>query len=91
MTSGAVPTIPAPPDGNTFDKQKVAVTYRSGSNETELAYDADCTGANGWHYDNPAAPKQILLCDSTCNMVQADPAATLNFEFACEPKITVPL
>jgi hypothetical protein len=83
--------IPAPPDGNTFDKQKVAVTYRSGSNETELAYDADCTGANGWHYDNPAAPKQILLCDSTCNMVQADPAATLNFEFACEPKITVPL
>lgn len=83
--------IPTPPDGNTFDKQKVAVTYRSGSNMTLLQYDANCAGSNSWHYDDPVAPKQILLCESTCNTVQTDPAATLNFEFACEPKITVPL
>ncbi|MFZ5892458.1 MAG: vWA domain-containing protein [Myxococcota bacterium] len=83
--------IPPPPDGKTFDKQNVAVTYRSGDNKTPLSYDANCTMPNSWHYDNPASPKQILLCDSTCTTIQADASATLNFEFTCEPRVTVPL
>ncbi|MGC4095206.1 MAG: vWA domain-containing protein [Polyangiaceae bacterium] len=83
--------IPPPPNGSTFAKENVAVTYKSGGNTTALSYDANCTAPNTWHYDNPTAPKQVLLCDSTCATVQADSNATLNFEFTCEPRVTVPL
>ncbi|WP_338091891.1 VWA domain-containing protein [Sorangium cellulosum] len=84
--------IPAAPDGRTFDKQRVRVTYTSGTNPpTTLDYDQECEAESAWRYDNPQNPTQIVLCDSTCGKVQADPAASLGVDFTCEDVIQIPL
>jgi hypothetical protein len=82
--------VPKPPDGRTFEKDHVLVSYTSGSTETELVYDAECTGERGWHYDDLDEPSQVALCPSTCATVQADAAAALAVGFTCETVITLP-
>jgi hypothetical protein len=42
---------------------------------------ADCGTVGGWHYDNPAAPTRIQLCDTTC---QASREARVEVEFGCQ-------
>jgi len=76
-------TLPPPPAGQTLDPRRVRVTYTSGTTALELGYDATCADANGWHYDDPAAPTTIHLCEGACATVQQDPAASLDVEFAC--------
>lgn len=82
--------IPEPPDGQTFDKEKVAVRYASGGAQaTSFTYDDSCATASAWHYDDPADPRQIVLCESTCELVQSDPEASFEVEFACERLFSV--
>jgi von Willebrand factor type A domain len=82
--------IPAPPAGRTFDKEKVVLTYTSGTKApVALTYDASCASANSWHYDNAVTPTHVVLCASTCSTVQADANAVLNVGFACEQIISV--
>jgi hypothetical protein len=76
--------IPAAPDGRTFDKERIAVTYGSGGDDTALTYDADCGIDDAFRYDDPADPSSIVLCESTCEAVTNDPSATLRVDFACE-------
>ncbi|WP_437820173.1 vWA domain-containing protein [Sorangium sp. So ce1078] len=83
--------IPPAPDGRNFDAQKVRVTYTSGGGEpTALTYDQDCATEDAWRYDSPENPTQIVLCDSTCAAIQADPEAALGVDFTCEDVITIP-
>ncbi|KYG04532.1 cell wall anchor domain-containing protein [Sorangium cellulosum] len=83
--------IPPAPDGRSFDAQKVRVTYTSGDGApTALAYDQECAAANAWRYDSPENPSQIVLCDSTCATIQADPRAALGVDFTCEDVIMIP-
>ncbi|WP_437537610.1 vWA domain-containing protein [Sorangium sp. So ce726] len=88
-------TIPIPPapDGRTFDKQKVNVTYTSAQTNmpTTLSYDQACSAAGTWRYDEPANPTAIILCDDTCAVVQADVEVSLGVDFTCEDVIQVPL
>jgi hypothetical protein len=79
--------IPDAPQGQTFDKQKVSVRYLSGTNQTALAYDADCKGPSAWHYDNPTVPQELVLCADTCKVLQDDEQAELVVDFECEPVI----
>ncbi|XXX81673.1 VWA domain-containing protein [Sorangium sp. So ce134] len=84
--------IPLPPDGSSFDKEKVRVVYTDGASATkELVYDQSCATADAWRYDEPASPTQIVLCVDTCTTVQADAAAQLSVDFTCESVIEVPL
>ncbi|XXY45480.1 vWA domain-containing protein [Sorangium sp. So ce269] len=85
--------IPPAPDGRTFDKQKVNVTYTSGGGNTPttLMYDQECAAEGAWRYDDPGNPTAIELCASTCARVQADAAAALAVEFTCDDVIQVPL
>ncbi|WP_437593787.1 vWA domain-containing protein [Sorangium sp. So ce1000] len=84
--------IPPAPDGRTFDAQRVRVTYQSGGgNATALSYDQECASESAWRYDSPANPTQIVLCDSTCATIQADPEAALGVDFTCEDVIQIPL
>lgn len=82
-------SIPEPPDGRTFDKKRVRVTYTSGGNVTELSYDPACAGNLSWYYDNVDNPTKIVLCDNTCNVIQNDPNALFEVEFACTDTIPV--
>ncbi|AUX46770.1 hypothetical protein SOCE26_082790 [Sorangium cellulosum] len=83
--------IPPAPDGRTFDEQRVRVTYTSGNDApTALTYDQECESENAWRYDNPQNPAQIVLCESACAAIQADPEAALGVDFTCEDVIVVP-
>ncbi|WP_437737777.1 vWA domain-containing protein [Sorangium sp. So ce1335] len=83
--------IPPAPDGRTFDAQKVRVRYTSGDGDpTALTYDQDCATERAWRYDSPENPTQIVLCDSTCAAIQADPEAALGVDFTCEDVIAIP-
>ncbi|WP_437818752.1 vWA domain-containing protein [Sorangium sp. So ce1078] len=83
--------IPPAPDGRTFDKQRVRVTYTSGDSEPKaLAYDQECASDDAWRYDDPANPTQIELCESACSAVQSDPEASLGVDFTCDDVIEVP-
>jgi hypothetical protein len=79
--------IPPSPDGRAFEQDKVRVTHTSGGSTTELKYDAMCAVPNAWHYDDEAAPSRIVLCESTCAAVQADPAAVVDVTFTCNTVI----
>jgi hypothetical protein len=82
--------IPDPPNGKTFDKERVAVHFTLGSGaQQSLPYDASCSGGAGWHYDEPASPSTIVLCASTCEAVQGDTQAAFEVEFACEKLLDV--
>jgi hypothetical protein len=82
--------VPEPPDGRAFEKDHVLVNYTSGKTKTQLTYDAACTGDDGWHYDDVAAPTQVVLCPSTCATVQADTKASLAVGFTCQPVLELP-
>jgi hypothetical protein len=41
----------------------------------------DCDAAGGWHYDNPAAPTRIQLCNTTCSETRD---ANVEVEFGCQ-------
>lgn len=76
-------TRPAPPQGETFDPEKVNVRYDSKDAASKpLVYSADCTADNAWRYKSPANDV-IELCPSTCGAVQADPWAKVLVEFGC--------
>jgi len=84
--------IPPPPDGSNFDKEKVAVNYTSGATGVvdQLVYDPDCTTQRGWHYDDPANPTLIQICDVPCAVIQGDRTASLSVDFVCERIIEIP-
>ena len=80
-------SIPDPPQGQTFDKQKVSVRHLSGSKQTALSYDADCRASTSWHYDDATQPHELVLCPETCKTLQGDEHAELVVDFECEPVI----
>lgn len=82
--------IPLPPDGRVFDKQSVVVRYQDGATATNFTYDPACTASAGWHYDDPANPQQIVLCESSCDLVSGVIEAQLEVEFACERVLQIP-
>lgn len=82
-------TIPPPPPGETLNPALVNVQYTpsaTGTAETVFHHDSvtGCGANEGWHYDNNAAPAQVIACPATCTRLQADPNAKLDVLFGCE-------
>lgn len=76
--------IPAPPAGKKLDPDKVNVQFTpSAQAGSSLKYGTACTGDTAWHYDDPAKPTKILLCDDTCAAVKADPMGKVDVVFGC--------
>jgi hypothetical protein len=66
-------TIPKPPSGD-IDPTLVNVALVSGGMSTYLpnvGTVASCDASGGWYYDNPAMPKKVILCQSSCDAAQA--------------------
>lgn len=72
--------IPPPPPGVQFDPTKINVTYDG----VQLGYDPACATAEGWRFDDPAMPTQIVLCPELCAQVQNDPDRELTLGFGCD-------
>lgn len=80
--------IPPPPSGETLDTELVNVTFTGSAGAVALAYSADCSLENSWHFDDPAAPTTIELCETTCSTVLDDTSANLDVEFGCVRRTT---
>jgi hypothetical protein len=79
--------IPDPPEGETFNKDKVNVNYYpSGGGEVVIPRVTDPTACveYGWFYDDYDDPATIHLCPDTCTIVQADTSGRVSIAFGCD-------
>lgn len=76
--------VPPAPDGKKLDPQKVNVEYTTAAGKGSIGYSQGCASGAGWTYDNPADPKSIKLCPTTCQQVQNDAAAKIDLVFGCQ-------
>jgi hypothetical protein len=78
--------IPDPPEGEILDVDEVNFYYTpSGGTEIvipRVGGPGSCV-EYGWYYDDPATPSQIILCPSTCDILQADPGGSVSIAFGC--------
>jgi hypothetical protein len=86
--------IPDPPNGESIDYGKVNVEfYPTPTSMPEDFFnvpggEGDCgASADGWYYDNPSSPTQILLCPETCAYAQMSPEGEIKVLFGCETVI----
>jgi hypothetical protein len=92
LTAVAVPmpipcrfAIPEPPAGMTFDSNRVNVVYTpGGGGGAETIPRSDCSSGVGWHYDDPSAPTEILLCPDTCARVDGDDTGHVQIQLGCQ-------
>lgn len=80
--------IPKPTMGTpNFDSVNVQYTPGDGGATAvfpKVKDKASCPAAgNAWFYDDNAAPKQILLCDATCDKVSADTKGQIDILLGC--------
>ena len=75
--------MPKPPSGQVLDINAVNVQFTSSAGPQTLAYNRDCTGGTGWHYDNASAPTAIDLCQATCDSVKAATGGKVSIAFGC--------
>jgi hypothetical protein len=86
--------IPMPPEGETLDPNEVNVNYTPTGQMPKpilnVKTPADCGVQGGWYYDDPAAPKKIIMCPSTCDTLKADATGKVDVLFGCETVIKPP-
>jgi hypothetical protein len=80
--------IPEPPEGEEFDPDLVNVEFDDGTGNGLLIGRVDDSGqcgsvADGWYYDNPGNPTQILACPQTCERMQDALMATIEIQLGC--------
>jgi hypothetical protein len=68
--------LPQPPIGQQFDRGQVNLEIVDSSGHTTfvgaVASSAQCAQAgNGWYYDDPANPSQVLVCPQTCDTIKS--------------------
>lgn len=87
--------IPLPPDGQTFDPNRVNLQFTpAGGTASQFLFAPDLascgTTPNTWYFDDPTKPTQVLLCPATCDAVKASAGARIDLQFGCERKNVVP-
>jgi len=79
--------IPPPPEGETLDPNGVNFVYTptGGSPTTIPRVDnaAACGAGDGWYYDDPADPTQIIVCANTCTTLGGDADGHVDIQFGC--------
>jgi len=76
-----------PAQGGKIDFTQVEIEFEIGSSTESFGVVKDkqsCpANATGWYYDKPDNPTKIILCDDTCNKVQASEDGKLSIRFGC--------
>jgi hypothetical protein len=76
--------FPQAPAGQTIDPTLVNLEFTPSKGSAQvIAQDPACTGGVGWHYDQPSAPKTIILCPSTCDTGRKDLGSKFSLAFGC--------
>jgi hypothetical protein len=91
IRQAAVPcdvAIPPPPTGETLDPGLVNVTFTPVSGAPILfSMSSDCSGDQGWRYDDPLAPTRIELCPGACQSVKSQFGGRLDVAFGCATRV----
>jgi hypothetical protein len=78
--------IPAAPEGQELDPNKVNFVFTSSSGTKTTVPRVDgkpaCAGP-GWYYDDPDSPSEIFACPATCNDLEDDPSGEVEISFGC--------
>jgi hypothetical protein len=77
--------IPEPTGGATYDRSKVNVQYVANGTTTRFMRKPSmdgCGSDQGWYYDNPQNPTQVLLCPAACTFAEKQ-GGSINVEFVC--------
>ena len=78
--------IPMPTTGSP-DYGTVNVVFTNNGVATTFPYvmtKQNCPASgDGWYYDNPASPTQIILCNSTCQRVESQTTAEVDITLGC--------
>jgi hypothetical protein len=84
-------TLPEPPAGQQFDRDKVNVQISATGMDRALGRvgDPDACAAGGWHYDDPAFPSRIIVCPETCDALRATPNARIDVLLGCATELLV--
>jgi hypothetical protein len=76
--------------GGNVDPNKVNLGWTPDGGQQEIIPQVSgpgaCQGQPGWYYDNPADPKQVLLCPASCDLVSNTPG-TLDVVFGCVTQV----
>lgn len=81
---GCVFKLPTDLENGTVDSGDVNVSLTpGGGNATVVLSNPDCSGGEGWAFDDEADPKSIVLCEGTCAAVESDDAASVNIVLGC--------
>jgi hypothetical protein len=82
--------IPEPPEGETFDPDEVNMeAIIDGGPAEDIGYVEDpamCESVtDGWYYDDPVAPTEIIVCPQTCARFQnAEISVQVSIVFGCD-------
>jgi hypothetical protein len=77
------------PEGTTGDPTETNVAYAPGSGATQsfvyVGSAATCAMApnNGWYFDDPNQPTEVILCPGACHAISADPEGTVDVVLGC--------
>jgi hypothetical protein len=77
--------LPAVPEGQTFDRNKVNIKLTTDDGERNFGRVAS-PGAcveDGWHFDDADNPARILACPETCAMIETLPDAQIDILLGC--------
>jgi hypothetical protein len=89
----AIPCNFAIPSGTSVDPTETNVEYAPASAPAQnFLYVGDSAGCvraptDGWYFDDPMQPTQVILCDAACDMVKADDRGQVNVVFGC-PRVS---
>lgn len=85
--------IPDPPPGEVIDTEAVNVEYENNGVASTVYFVGDGQSCQedegGWYYDDPASPGRILLCPSTCNVVENTVGGEVDIALGCKT-VTIP-
>ncbi|HTM20923.1 MAG TPA: hypothetical protein VL172_10455 [Kofleriaceae bacterium] len=79
--------LPDPPDNQTLDPNQVNFVFTPSTGPDVIVPRVngagDCGSGQGWYYDDPAHPTQIMTCPATCQMLEADSEGSVDIAFGC--------
>lgn len=78
--------VPSVASGGAFDPNDVSLRFvpESGAPvSVARVQDATQCAGDGWHYDDNASPKKLVLCSQTCQTVQASQSAKMDIIVGC--------
>jgi hypothetical protein len=82
--------IPAPPAGETFDKDKVNINLTNAGITEDIYWVNDATACHpelgGWYYDDNTNPTRILTCPKSCEKIKATTSGNIAVALGCKKK-----